>query len=113
MTIAPVMTWNNQKIKEHIDKILSLSGAKIIIGGKPLQGHKIPEQYGSYEPTCIFVPLRHFRGDKKFKLLTTELFGPFSIVTEYGNGDVDKVLEIFEHMSHHLTAAIVSNDIYF
>jgi 1-pyrroline-5-carboxylate dehydrogenase len=113
MTIAPVMTWNNEKIKEHIDRVLTLSGAKVLMGGKPLSNHKIPSQYGSYEPTAIFVPLKHFRGDKKFKLLTTELFGPFSIITEYGNSDVDRVLEIFEGMSHHLTAAVVSNDIHF
>jgi 1-pyrroline-5-carboxylate dehydrogenase len=60
------------------------------------------------------VPFKHFLGNtKKFKLLTTELFGPFSIVTEYGSHQIDKVLEIFERMSHHLTAAVVSNDIHF
>lgn len=81
-------------------------------GGKPLaQGsHSIPECYGSYEPTAIYVPLKHFRSDKKLKLLTRELFGPFQIITEYKDKDVDFVLDILEGMSHHLTAALVSND---
>jgi hypothetical protein len=66
LTIAPVMTWDNVKIKEHIDKILTFDGAKVLVGGKPLAGgHKIPERYGSFEPTLIYVPLKHFRGTKK------------------------------------------------
>lgn len=85
LTVGPVLSWNNTQIKAHIDAILELDGAKILWGGKPLQNHKIPEIYGAWEPTAVFVPLRHFRGEKKRKLLTTELFGPFTIVTEYGN----------------------------
>lgn len=56
------------------------------------------------------MPLRHFKNSKKFKLLTTELFGPFQIVTEYKDKDVEQVLDTLERMSHHLTAAVVSND---
>lgn len=37
-----------------------------------------------------------------------ELFGPFQIIVEYK--DIDDVLYVCEKMSHHLTAAIVSND---
>jgi len=43
-------------------------------------------------------------------LLTTELFGPFQIVTEWTNSQQDLVLEILESVPHHLTAAVVSND---
>jgi 1-pyrroline-5-carboxylate dehydrogenase len=32
------------------------------------------------------------------------------VVTDYRNGDVGTVTEILERMSHHLTAAVVSND---
>ena len=110
MTLGPVLTWNNEKIKAHIDKVLELEGTKILTGGKPLTGHKIPSIYGAWEPTLVYVPLKHYRGEKKFKLLTTELFGPFSIVTDYGGNEVDKVLDILEGMSHHLTAAVVSNN---
>ena len=64
--------------------IMELDGAKILFGGKPLEEpHKIPDVYGFWEPTLIYVPLKHFRNGKKFRLLTTELFGPFSIVTDY------------------------------
>lgn len=109
--MGPVLSWTNERIKAHIDSVLELDGAKILFGGEPLpQPHKIPAIYGSFKPTAVFVPLKHFRGEKKFKLLTTELFGPFQIVTEYGNKDVDYLLEILEGMSHHLTAAVVSND---
>jgi 1-pyrroline-5-carboxylate dehydrogenase len=78
-----------------------------------LKGHSIPEKYGAYQPTAIQVPLKHFRGEKKFNLLTTELFGPFQIVVEYGDNDLSTVLDIMEGMSYHLTAAVVSNDPFF
>ena len=100
-------------IKEHLEEVLSLEGAQILFGGKPMTGHKIPEVYGCYEPTAVFVPLRHFRGERKRKLLTKEVFGPFQIVTEYNNRTIGSVAKICENMSHHLTAAIVSNDVEF
>ena len=56
------------------------------------------------------MPIKHFRSNRKRKLLTTELFGPFQIVTEYNNAQLETVLEICESVPHHLTAAIVSND---
>ncbi len=111
LSIGPILSWNNEKIKAHIDAVLELEGSKLLFGGKPLaEPHNIPTIYGSYQPTAIFVPLRHFRSPKKFKLLTTELFGPFQIVTEYKDKEIDSVLNTLEKMSHHLTAAVVSND---
>ena len=41
---------------------------------------------------------------------TTELFGPFQVVVEYGDDDIDTVLKVLERMSQHLTAAVVSAD---
>lgn len=111
LSVGPVLSWDNKRIKAHIDSILELDGAKLLFGGEPLpQPHSIPEQYGSYKPTAISVPLKHFRGEKKFKLITTELFGPFQIVVEYKDSDQEQLLGILERMSHHLTAAVVSND---
>jgi 1-pyrroline-5-carboxylate dehydrogenase len=111
LSIGPVLTWNNKQIKAHIDAILELEGSKVLFGGEPItEQHSIPEIYGSFKPTAVYVPLKHFRQQKKFKLLTTELFGPFQVVTDYSSKDLDFVLEIFEGMSHHLTAAVVSND---
>jgi len=59
------------------------------------------------------VPLKYFRNKKKFDLLTTEIFGPVSIVTEYNTKDVSKVINCLEGMNNHLTAAVVSNDVKF
>lgn len=42
LTIGPVITWTNERIKKHIDALLELEGAKIAFGGKPLEGHSIP-----------------------------------------------------------------------
>jgi len=56
------------------------------------------------------VPLKHFNNRAKYNLLTTELFGPFSIVSEFGTSKTEHVLKYLENMTHHLTAAVVSND---
>lgn len=110
LTIGPVITWNNQRIKEHIEKVLAIPGAKLEFGGKELTNHKIPSCYGSYEPTAIYVPLKEIANEKYFNLVTTELFGPFQIVTSYSDSDLELVLDLLERMDHHLTAAVVSND---
>ena len=60
LTVGPVITWNNDRIKKHIDNILSISGTKVSFGGKPLENHKIPDVYGAYQPTAIEVPLDQF-----------------------------------------------------
>lgn len=57
LTIGPVITWTNEKIQSHVDKISALPGAKVLFGGKPLKNHSIPSFYGAYEPTAVSVPL--------------------------------------------------------
>jgi 1-pyrroline-5-carboxylate dehydrogenase len=109
-TVGPVLSWNNEKIKAHLDAILELDGSKLLWGGAPLKNNTIPACYGSFEPTAVYVPLKHFRGKEKRKLLITELFGPFQIITEYGTNDLEKVLDVMEQVPYHLTAAVVSND---
>jgi 1-pyrroline-5-carboxylate dehydrogenase len=110
LTAASILTWDNKKIQAHQDALLELKGAEVIFGGKPLKGHNIPDCYGAWEPTAIFVPLSHFKSAKKRKLLTTELFGPFQIVTEYTNAQLNTVLDVMDSIPDNLTAAIVSND---
>jgi 1-pyrroline-5-carboxylate dehydrogenase len=61
----------------------------LLFGGLPLKNHQIPAVYGAFEPTAIKVPLKHFRGKKKRELLTTEVFGPFQIIVEYGSSDIE------------------------
>ena len=113
MTIGPVLTWDNVRIKQHLDALLELEGAKVLFGGKPLMGHSIPARYGSWEPTAVYVPLKHFRGQKKLKLITTEVFGPFQVVTDYNMASFQTVIQAINSLEHHLTAGVVSNDAQF
>jgi 1-pyrroline-5-carboxylate dehydrogenase len=112
LTLGPVLTWSNDQIKAHIDAVLEVPGAELMFGGAPLEGHDIPDCYGAYEATAVRVPLSALCGDH-FELLTTELFGPFQVVTTYGDDDLPAVLGLLERMSHHLTAAVVSGDAVF
>ncbi|HEX2138202.1 MAG TPA: aldehyde dehydrogenase family protein, partial [Woeseiaceae bacterium] len=86
-------------------------GAKLLFGGKLLEGHSIPDRYGAMQPTAVQVPLAAI--DEHFDLVTTELFGPFQIVVEYDDGDLPQVLSILQRMTQHLTAAVVSGDVNF
>jgi 1-pyrroline-5-carboxylate dehydrogenase len=109
LTIGPVLTWDNDAIKAHIDAVLAVPGAELLFGGAPLTGHDIPDCYGAYEATAVRVPLAALCGEH-FELLTSELFGPFQIVTTYGDDDLETMLGLLEKISHHLTAAVVSAD---
>merc|ERR1712060_256130 len=71
-------------------------------------------QYGAMEPTAVFVPLEAMLADEKvFKLATTELFGPFQVITSFKEGQLPMVLDLVNRMENHLTAGVVSNDHHF
>lgn len=106
LTIAPVLTWSNERIEAHIAALLQIPGARVLFGGRRLTGHTIPAVYGAFEPTAVFVPLEQIT--EHFETVTTELFGPLQIVTEYQN--VDDVLGLIEKMPNLLTAGVVSKD---
>lgn len=112
LTIGPVLSWTNEQIDKHIKQVLEIPNTKLLFGGSPLANHNIPDGYGAYQPTAIQASLSELIG-KHFELLTKELFGPFQIIVTYKENEIDAVLGIFERISHHLTAAIVSNDIEF
>jgi 1-pyrroline-5-carboxylate dehydrogenase len=112
LTVGPVLSWDNARIRAHIDAVLGVDGARLLFGGRPLDGHSIPDCFGAYEPTAVQVPLAAFAG-AHFELLATELFGPFQVVVRWGNDDLDTVLGLLERMQNHLTAAVVSADIGF
>ncbi len=112
LTLGPVLTWNNERIRGHIDALLAIPGSDLLFGGNALTGHSIPEQYGAFEATAVRVPLAALSGDH-FHLATTELFGPFQVVVEYGDNELPQVLDTLERISHHLTAAVVSADVGF
>lgn len=113
LTISPVLSWTSDAILQHVDNLLKLPGAKLLWGGKKLENHTIPEVYGAVEPTAVFVPLSAMRSKKAFKLATTEVFGPVQVITDYNKSGKDRVKSYLERMEHHLTAAIVSNDLDF
>jgi len=113
LTIGPVLTWTTDAIMKHMARLLSIPGAKVLFGGKPLTGHSIPEVYGAVEPTAVFVPLEEALKPEHFEAVTTELFGPFQVITEYTDEQLPRMLGALEKMNNHLTAAVVSNDINF
>lgn len=112
-TNVPVLSWTNTQIKEHINKLLTIPESKVLFGGNELKEHKIPKIYGSFEPTAVYVPLKEILNEKYNKLVTTELFGPFQIITTYRDYEVENIISILEKMENHLTAAVVSNDLVF
>ncbi|GIL46671.1 hypothetical protein Vafri_3605 [Volvox africanus] len=113
LTVGPVLSWTTKSILDHTKRLLQIPGAKLLFGGKPLSGHSIPEVYGAVEPTAVFIPLEQALLPEHFGVVTTEVFGPFQVVTEWQDGQLPQVLDACERMSHHLTAAVVSNDINF
>lgn len=111
LTNCPILSWNNKRIQDHVDSVLSIPGTELLWGGKPIQEkHKIPDCYGSYEPTAIKVPLEHLFDTKYYSTLTTELFGPFQLIFEYKASELSKVLEFFGKLDQKLTAGVVSSD---
>ncbi|MDZ7643823.1 MAG: aldehyde dehydrogenase family protein [Woeseiaceae bacterium] len=112
LTVGPVLSWTTARMQEHVAAVAGLPGARVLFGGKPLEGHRIPACYGTLQPTAVEVPLDALAGEH-FELVTTELFGPFQVVVTYGNNDLPTVLGVLERISQHLTAAVVSADVDF
>ncbi len=112
LTLGPVLSWTTDQMLAHVRRTCAIPGSRLLFGGKPLTGHTIPERYGAMLPTAVQVPMSALSGEH-FELVTTELFGPFQLVVEYGDNDLPEVLQFLERMSQHLTAAVVSADIEF
>lgn len=113
LTVGPVLTVTTKDFLQHTKTLASIPGANVLWGGKELVDHKIPEKYGAVEPTAVYVPLEEMLKKENFDACTTEIFAPFQVVTYYNNDSLPAVLEALERMSHHLTAAVVSNDVDF
>jgi 1-pyrroline-5-carboxylate dehydrogenase len=113
LSVGPVMTHTTKDILEHTNKLAAIPGAKILFGGKELVDHNIPERYGAVEPTAVFVPLEQMMRPEYFETCVSEIFAPFQVVTIYTDDTLETVLQALEGMSHHLTAAVVSNDVSF
>jgi len=111
LSIGPVLTWDTARIQAHINACLAIPGASLAFGGKVVEGHTVPDCYGMVEPTAVFVPLKAMlESDEVFDLATTELFGPFQIITSYKEEELPQVLQLLNKVKNHLTAGIVSND---
>lgn len=109
-TVGPVLTHSTQNIMDHIETLLKVPGSSVLFGGKELVNHNIPSEYGAVEPTAVYIPIEQMLKDEYYESCVTELFAPFQVVTTYKDDQLDLVLEACERMSHHLTAAVVSND---
>uniref|UniRef100_A0A7S2XK85 Aldehyde dehydrogenase domain-containing protein n=1 Tax=Attheya septentrionalis TaxID=420275 RepID=A0A7S2XK85_9STRA len=112
-TVGPTLTVSTKQVLDHVSRLLEIPGAKILFGGKEIENHEIPDEYGAIQPTAVFVPLKEMLKDEHYDSCVTELFAPFQVVTTYDDSSIDQVLEACERMSHHLTAAVVSNDVDF
>jgi len=110
LTAGPTLTVSTQQFLDHTNKLASMEGAEILWGGKEFANHKIPEKYGACEPTAVYVPLETMLKEENFDACATEIFAPFQVVTYYNDETLPMVLQALEKMSHHLTAAVVSND---
>lgn len=113
LTIGPVLTWTTEKMLAHVDALLKIPGAKLLFGGKELNNgnHTIPKIYGAIEPTAVYVPLKEIVKEENFATVTTEVFGPLQVVTEWeSEEDFGLVQHTLETMENHLTAAVVSKD---
>jgi 1-pyrroline-5-carboxylate dehydrogenase len=112
-TVGPVLTHTTKSFLDHTNRLLQVPGSELLFGGKELTNHKIPEKYGAVEPTAVFVPLKEMMTEEHFDACAKEIFAPFQVITYYNDDTVDLVLEALERMSHHLTAAVVSDDKHF
>ena len=125
LTVGPVLTWDNAALRAHVAALAALPGARVAFGGATLAdaaraagdtaaaaaADAVPACYGAFQPTAVFVPLRTLVEDASaWALASTECFGPVTILTEYGDDEVDDVIELCGRLEERLTAAVVSND---
>lgn len=73
------LQFSTEAILEHMNKLLQISGSKLLFGGEPLKNHSIPSVYGAIKPTAIYVPIEEILKDTNYELVTKEIFGPFQV----------------------------------
>lgn len=110
LTVGPTLTRDNKQIQEQIDKLLFDCKGILLFGGNPItEEHSIPERYGSFQPTAIYLPLNEILNH--IDLVAKEVFGPLQIITSWeSERDLEKILFLFEKLKNRLTAGIVDND---
>jgi len=110
LTVGPTLTVSTGQFLEHTNKLAGIPGASILWGGKEMPNHTIPDKYGACAPTAVYVPIDEMAKAENFDSCVTEIFAPFQVITYYNDDSIDTVIDLLERMSHHLTAAVVSND---
>jgi 1-pyrroline-5-carboxylate dehydrogenase len=110
LTVAPLLSISNAAIQEHLSRVLSIPGARLLFGGHPVvEPNSVPSCYGCFQPTAVGLPLEAILDDQDhFETATSEIFGPFQIITFYS--DISDVLRCVNRMDNRLTAAVVSKD---
>jgi len=79
LTIGPVLSWTTKRLMKHQEALLKIPGSRVLFGGKPLEGHSIPECYGAIEPTAVFVPLSEALKPEHWPVVSTEVFAPMQV----------------------------------
>ena len=114
MTISPLLSWSNKEIISHINLVLEIKGSRLLWGGKPCkEKNSVPECYGLFEPTAITIPINEFLNKDNYNVINTELFGPFQLIIEYDNNDIENIINFLDNMEHKLTCGVVSNNLPF
>jgi len=54
---------------EHVNKLLQISGSKLLFGGEALENHSIPWLYGAIKQTDVFVPLEEILMESNIQLV--------------------------------------------
>jgi hypothetical protein len=94
LTVGPTLSVTSTQIREHIERLLQIPGAKVLWGGSEINNgaHSIPACYGAMRPTAVYVPIDGIlAGEDNFRAVTREIFAPFQVVTEFKDRDVPKV----------------------
>lgn len=81
---------------EHMNKLLQISGSKLLFGGEELKNHSIPPIYGALKPTAIYVPLEEIVKANNYELVTKEIFGPFQVIK---NREITRLLTVYIYVS--------------
>lgn len=111
LTLSPLLSLTNDQFHGHINSILQMPGTSLLFGNHDLHKDRFPNCYGFVDPTAVMVPIDHFLNDSYTPRLFTELFGPFQMIVEYNDNDLnEKLLKVLERIPYNLTEGVVSND---
>ena len=109
LTIGATVTWSNQRLYEHSQKVLKIERAKLLWGNASFVPPAGCEGYGYMMPTAIEVPLDKIR--QYFDIVTTEVFAPFQLVIPWETDEeLEQIISFLNDLPRHLTAAVVDRD---